>query len=153
MSIFDEDGAKPLRERVDIETLQHQLNRALKDARLRIDAVFGPFEWTWLDDESGRNSGGNQRSAGAPPEDGTAINSRQGMVIASPLTDNDFFDALDIVKEEVAPYGFTYLINQSDAKLFDFFLYNREDGGHISVVMNRENRGFSIAYSTGHRPV
>ncbi|AWE42055.1 MULTISPECIES: LppA family lipoprotein [unclassified Actinobaculum] len=152
MSIFDEDGAKPLKERVDIETSQSQLNRALKDARLRIDAVFGPFEWTWLDEEPRRGAGSIERNAGVT-ETGTAINSRQGMVIASPLTDNDFFDALDIVKEEVAPYGFTYLINQSDAQLFDFFLYNREDGGHISVVMNRENRGFSIAYSTGHRPV
>jgi len=153
MVLFDEDGSKPLAERVDIEMAQDQLRRALKDARQRIDAVFGPFEWTWLDDESSRSSDDGSDLGQDAAENGVTDNSRQGMVIASPLTDNDFFDALDIVKEEVAPYGFTHLINQSDAKLFDFFLYNREDGGHISVVMNRENRGFSIAYSTGHRPV
>ncbi len=142
---IDDNGSKPFAERVDLATAQEQLLGAAARMRERIDAEFGPFEWDRIDGPT-RSScrDGNNRG-------GAAVNV-QGMVPNSGLSDADFEVALQIVREEAAVYGFTYEVDVTDDVVFWVNLFNEEDGGHVSVIMNRENRGFSIGYTTGCRP-
>ncbi|AWE41799.1 hypothetical protein EKN07_03505 [Actinobaculum sp. 352] len=142
---IQDNGSKPFAERVDLATAQEQLLGAAARMRERIDAEFGPFKWDRIDGPT-RSScrDGNDRG-------GDAVNV-QGMVPNSGLSDEDFEVAMQIVREEAAVYGFTYEVDVSDEVVFWVNLFNEEDGGHVSVIMNRENRGFSIGYTTGCRP-
>ncbi|WP_164546585.1 LppA family lipoprotein [Actinobaculum sp. 352] len=142
---IQDNGSKPFAERVDLATAQEQLLGAAARMRERIDAEFGPFEWDRIDGPT-RSScrDGNNRG-------GDSIN-RQGTIHNSGLSDEDFEVAMQIVREEAAVYGFTYEVDVSDDIAFSVNLFNEEDGGHVSVIMNRENRGFSIIYTTGCRP-
>jgi len=142
---IQDNGSKPFAERVDLATAQEQLLGATARMRERIDAEFGPFEWDRIDGPT-RSScrDGNNRG-------GTDISS-QGTIYNSGLSDADFEVAMQIVREEAAAYGFTYEVDVSHDVAFSVNLFNEEDGGHVSVIMNRENRGFSISYVTGCRP-
>ncbi|RTE50284.1 hypothetical protein EKN07_03500 [Actinobaculum sp. 352] len=142
---IQDNGSKPFAERVDLATAQEQLLGAAARMRERIDAEFGPFKWDRIDGPS-RSScrDGNNRG-------GTDISS-QGTIYDSGLSDEDFGVAMQIVREEAAVYGFTYEVDVSDEVVFWVNLFNEEEGGHVSVIMTRENRGFSISYVTGCRP-
>ena len=58
---------------------------------------------------------------------------------------------LAIVKEEVAPFGFTEVIDVSDGRDHGAYIYNTQDGGYVDASLTRENY-FGMRYTTGCRP-
>ena len=141
----DYEGRKPFGERVDVITARSQLMGALARVRARVDAEFGARQWTWLD--------GDPNKLYDPCDDlhegGYLDHSRQG--IAPGFSKDAWPRMLAIVKEEVAPFGFTEVIDVSDGRDHGAYIHNTQDGGYVDASLTRENY-FGMRYTTGCRP-
>lgn len=58
---------------------------------------------------------------------------------------------LEIAAEEVAPHGFTRIVDVSDEDRW-VNIFNVDDGGYVGVVHTRDTLAFSMRYATGCRP-
>ena len=58
---------------------------------------------------------------------------------------------LAIVKEEVAPFGFTEVIDVSNDNSRAVYIYNTQDGGYVGASVE-DNDFFGMDYMTGCRP-
>ena len=138
------DGRMPFAQRVSIAAAQRQLVDALARARDRIDEEFGPRTWKWLDEPAtsfARCQDGDDQ--------GWEDSSRQGMTTGMSIS---FFPRLlEIAAEEVAPHGFTRIVDVSDEDRW-VNIFNVEDGGYVGVVHTRDTLAFSMRYATGCRP-
>ena len=141
----DYEGRKPFGERVDVITARSQLMGALARVRSRVDAEFGTRQWTWLDEDPNKL----YDPCDDLHEGGYLDHSRQG--IAPGFSKDAWSRLLAIVKEEVAPFGFTEVIDVSDGRDHGAYIHNTPDGGYVDASLTRENY-FGMRYSTGCRP-
>ena len=139
------EGRKPFGERVDVITARSQLMGALARVRSRVDAEFGARQWTWLDEDPNKL----YDPCDDLHEGGYLDHSRQG--IAPGFSKDAWPRMLAIVKEEVAPFGFTEVIDVSDGRDHGAYIHNTQDGGYVDASLTRENY-FGMGYSTGCRP-
>ena len=138
-------GRKPFAERVDVITARSQLMEALAKVRSKVDAEFGTRQWPWLDKDPNKLFD----PCDDLHEGGYLDHARQG--IASGFSNNAWPRLLAIVKEEIAPYGFTKIVDVSNGRDHIVYIYNTQDGGYIDTSLTGENY-FGMRYTTGCRP-
>ena len=141
----DYEGRKPFGERVDVITARSQLMGALARVRSRVDAEFGARQWTWLDEDPNKL----YDPCDDIHEGGYLDRVRQG--IASGFSNDAWPRLLAIVKEEVAPFGFTEVIDVSNDNSRAVYIYNTQDGGYVGASVE-DNDSFGMDYMTGCRP-
>jgi len=140
------DGNLPFHQRTDIQTAHTELTGALQRVRNRIDAEYGPQNWTDIETFDDRGFG--------YCEDGTSRGKydlrRQGRTRSLPL---DSFDQVKhILIEELEPLGFTEVVDISDDKAGWVEIFNTENGGYVGITITYPKGVFSMDYDTGCRP-
>lgn len=144
--LFANVADKPFHKRVDISTVQRDLHQALADARSQIDEEIGQQEWTNIDaiTDSYNYCSANDRS------EGRSLGMSEGLTFT--LQDSDFYTALEIVKKNIAPLGFTEVVDSSNSKYFSASIYSTADGGWVRVG-KAKGKGMSLSFETGCRPL
>lgn len=139
------DGELPLNRRVNITTASSQLQIALVRVRDRIDANFGKQEWTLVDSSDRNFSHCKDRT-----EEGSEDTSMQGWT--SGLKSDNYKYILNILENELRLYGFKTVIDLSDSDAYRVNIHDRENGGYVGIVMNKNNNVLTLRYTTGCRP-
>lgn len=139
------DGELPLNRRVNIKTASSQLQIALVRVRDRIDANFGKQEWTLVDSSDRNFSHCKDRT-----EEGSEDTSMQGWT--SGLKSDNYKYILNILENELRLYGFKTVIDLSDSDAYRANIHDRENGGYVGIVMNKNNNVLTLRYTTGCRP-
>ncbi|AWE41697.1 MULTISPECIES: LppA family lipoprotein [unclassified Actinobaculum] len=142
---FD-DGNLPFYQRTDVETAHTGLTSALQRVRNRIDAEYGPQNWT--DIETLDEVGFGYCEDGA--DKGKYDLRTQGRAFGLPI--EDFPHLRDIVIEELEPLGFTEVVDISEEKRGFVNIFNTEDGGYVTVMTSTSGKTLSLSYTTGCRP-
>ncbi|AWE42580.1 LppA family lipoprotein [Actinobaculum sp. 313] len=140
------DGNLPSHQRTDIQTTHTELTGALQRVRNRIDAEYGPQNWEAIQTLEDRGTAYCKDGENEGREDAR----KQGRAFGLPI--DDFPHLLDIVIEELAPLGFTEVVDISDEKDRWVNIFNTEDGGYVTVMMPEPARNFSLLYASGCRP-
>ncbi len=140
------DGNLPFHHRTDIETAHTELTAALQRVRDRIDAEYGPQNWTDIEtlDDVGFGYCKDR------DDEGKYDLRTQGRT--SDLQIEDFPHLRDIAIDELKPLGFTEVVDISEEKRGFVNIFNTEDGGYVTVMTSSSGRTFSLIYNTGCRP-
>jgi len=139
------DGNLPFHQRTDVQTTHTELTTALQRVRNRIDAEYGPQNWTDIETLEDRGFGYCRDRDNEGKKDAR----NQGRTFT--LSVEDFPAITEIVIEELKPLGFTEVVDFSDDEGWAD-IYNTEDGGYVTVMTSSSGRTFSLIYNTGCRP-
>jgi len=140
------DGNLPFHQRTDIQTAHTELTGALQRVRNRIDAEYGPQNWTDIETLDSVRFGYCKDG----DNEGKYDIRFQGLTFDIPQ--EDFKYLTDMVTEELKPLGFTEVVDISDEKAGWVDIYNTEDGGYVGITMTYPKGVFSMSYNTGCRP-
>ena len=140
------DGNLPFHQRTDVQTAHTELTGALQRVRDRIDAEYGPQDWTNIETLNDRGTGYCRDRKHEGREDAR----HQGWTFT--LRAENFERIKGTVIEEVAPLGFTEVVDISDEKVGWVDVYNPEDGGYVSLMLSEPGHKLSLYYTTGCRP-
>jgi len=140
------NGNLPFHQRTDVQTAHAGLTTALQRVRNRIDAEYGPQDWTDIETLDDRGFGYCRDR----DNEGKYDLRRQGR--SRGLPPDSFDQVKQILIEELGPLGFTEVVDISDDKAASVDIYNTEDGGYIGITMTYPKGVLSMIYNTGCRP-